>query len=77
MKKQWYIVTAHHQDRKDDPFHIAFEAFTSAHAGAQFVVKTEHRGYSVIIERLVGEPIYLGQRHLPKFVVIDQIRRAF
>lgn len=70
---KYYNVTAHYQNDKNKSFHITYKAFSTNHAGALFVSDMKKRGLSVIIDRLIGEPILLSTDHLKENVVLDKI----
>ena len=71
---QSYIVTAHHSSNENRVFHISYKAHSINHAGALFLSDMEQRGYSVVVERLVGGPIVLSKSALPGTVILDRIR---
>ena len=68
-----YIVTAHHLNN-DKSFDKTYRAYSCNHARFLFALEMQSRGNNVIIERLVGDPIYLAQVvNSNSTIVLDRI----
>ena len=68
-----YKVIAHHRN-KTNHFSISFDSSSCNHARFLFLKEMANRNFSVIIDRLFGEPIYLYRSENEKgTVVLDEI----
>lgn len=68
-----YEVVAHHKN-KTNKFKISFDSLSCNHARFLFLKEMANRNFSVIIDRLFGDPIYLYRSKNEKgTVVLDEI----
>lgn len=68
-----YEVVAHHKN-KTNKFKISFDSLSCNHTRFLFLKEMANRNFSVIIDRLFGDPIYLYRSENEKgTVVLDEI----